>query len=194
VTGKIRFTNVYCIPLPEDPTVRTKPEERTDSMAPREFVESREEMEKILQEETIGYLGLSMDGQPYVVPLNYAYVEGRLLFHCALTGKKLDYIRANPQVCFAVGRQSGQVRRHAEGDPCHVDSDSVICYGRARIVEDLEERKRVLDTFNRCFRPGAEGISLDEVSRCCAVEITITEMTGRQERERKRTCWKTRFE
>ncbi|HUU94685.1 MAG TPA: hypothetical protein VM487_03020 [Phycisphaerae bacterium] len=66
--------------------------------------------------------------------------------------------------------------------------------GRApRIVEDLEERKRVLDTFNRCFRPGAEGISLDEVSRCCAVEITITEMAGRQERERKRTCWKTRM-
>ena len=37
------------------------------------FIESREEMEKLLREEEIGYLGLSLDGNPYVVPLNYHY-------------------------------------------------------------------------------------------------------------------------
>ena len=163
-------------------------------MAVREFVESREEMELILGEETVGYLGLSMDGQPYVVPLNYAYVDGRILFHCAMTGKKLDYLKRNQQVCFAVGRQSGEVRRHAEGDPCHVDSDSVICYGRARVVEDLEERKEVLDTFNRCFRSDAEEIPLEAARKCCAVVIKIIEMTGRGERERERTYWRYSFE
>jgi nitroimidazol reductase NimA-like FMN-containing flavoprotein (pyridoxamine 5'-phosphate oxidase superfamily) len=107
---------------------------------------------------------------------------------------KLDYIRANPRVCFAVGRQSGEVRRHAEGDPCHIDSESVICYGRARIVEDLEERKAVLDSFNRCFRSDADGISLESAANCCAVEIEIDEMTGRKERERERIYWRHRFE
>jgi nitroimidazol reductase NimA-like FMN-containing flavoprotein (pyridoxamine 5'-phosphate oxidase superfamily) len=163
-------------------------------MTAREFVESREEMEKILHEETIGYLGLSMDGQLYVVPLNYGYVDGRILFHCALTGKKLDYLKANPQVCFTVGRQSGKVRRHAEGDPCHVDNDSVICYGEARIIEDLEERKQALDTFNRCFEADAEEISLESAARCCAVEIKISEMTGRQGQEGKRTYRRYCFE
>ena len=163
-------------------------------MAAREFKVSRTEMEQILREETIGYLGLSVDGQAYVVPLNYGYVDGRILFHCALTGKKLDYMRANPQVCFTVGRQSGEVRRHAEGDPCHIDSDSVICYGRARIVEDVEERKAVLDAFNHVFRPEAEAISLESAANCCAVEIAISEMTGRRERERARTYWRYSFE
>jgi nitroimidazol reductase NimA-like FMN-containing flavoprotein (pyridoxamine 5'-phosphate oxidase superfamily) len=163
-------------------------------MPSREFITSRREMEAILREETIGYLGLSVDGQPYVVPLNYGYVEGKILFHCALTGMKLDYIAANPQVCFTVGRQSGEVRRHAEGDPCHLDSDSVICYGRARIIEDLEERQAALDAFNRCFRADAEGISLESTANCCAVEIQISEMTGRRERERERTYWRYRFE
>jgi nitroimidazol reductase NimA-like FMN-containing flavoprotein (pyridoxamine 5'-phosphate oxidase superfamily) len=162
-------------------------------MSSKEFKVSREEMERILNEETIGYLGLSVDGKPYVVPLNYGYVEGKILFHCALTGKKLDCVRANPQVCFTVGRQSGQVRRHAEGDPCHVDSDSVICYGRARIIEDIGERKKALDAFNRCFRADAEEISLESASKCCAVEIQIAEMTGRQEREGKRTYWTYSF-
>lgn len=163
-------------------------------MGEREFVESREEIEAILNVETIGFLGLCMDGQPYVAPLNYGYVEGRILFHGAFTGKKMDHLRANPQVCFAVGRQSGQVRQHGEGDPCHVDSDSVICYGRARVIEDLEERNRTLDVFNHCFRPGAEEISLEATEGCCAVEIKITEMTGRQEREEERTYWRYRFE
>ena len=163
-------------------------------MSSREFRVSRVEMEQILQEETIGYLGLSVGGQPYVVPLNYGYVEGRILFHCALTGLKLDYLQENPQVCFTVGRQSGEVRRHAEGDPCHIDSESVICYGRARIIEDLGERKAVLDAFNRCFRPDAEGISPESIAKCGAVEIEIREMTGRRERERERTYWRYRFE
>jgi len=160
----------------------------------RNLLESRREMEKLLGEETVGYLGLFMGDTPYVVPLNCGYVEGKILFHCAMTGKKLDYLKANERVCFTVGRQSGEIRRHAEGDPCHVDSDSVICYGRARIVEDLEERKEVLDTFNRCFKPDAEGIPLESVKNCCAVVIDIIEMTGRREREKECTYWRYRFE
>jgi nitroimidazol reductase NimA-like FMN-containing flavoprotein (pyridoxamine 5'-phosphate oxidase superfamily) len=163
-------------------------------MTHREFKESREEMESILRDETIGYLGVSKNGEVYVVPLNYGYVDGRILFHCALEGKKLDYLMANPEVCFTVGRQSGQVRRHAGMDPCHVDNDSVICYGTASIIEDLEERKRALDAFNRCFQRDAAEISLEDAAKCCAVEIKVTEMTGRQEREGKRAYWRYRLE
>jgi len=157
------------------------------------FIESREEMEKILREEEIGYLGLAMNGRPYVVPLNYHYVDGRILFHCGLKGMKLDYIRANPQVCFAVGRQPGQVREHEGGNPCHVDSDSVICYGTAKVLGDSDEKKTALNAFNRRYQPDAAEVAPERVMNCGVVEITVSEMTGRQERERKRTCWRYRF-
>jgi len=163
-------------------------------MAEREFITSRVEMERILREESIGYLGLAVNDAPYVVPLNYAYVDGKILFHCALTGKKLSYLEVNPQVCFSVGRQLDRVRRHGEGDTCHVDSDSVICYGSARIAQEPEDRKRVLDSLNRCFNPDAAEISLEAAASCCAVEIQIEEMTGRRERERQRTYWKWQFD
>ena len=160
---------------------------------PDEFITSKTEMEETLSQETIGWLGMSLEGRPYVVPLNYAYADGKILFHCALEGKKLDHIRANPDVCFAVGRQTGEVRRHGAGDVCHVDSDSVICYGRARVIDDLAERTVVLNTFQRAFRPAAADISEEEVKRCGAVEIAIREMTGRRERARKRTLWRHAF-
>jgi len=161
-------------------------------MSDQAFLESRDDMEELLQDESIGYLGLAMDGTPYVVPLNYSYSEGTIIFHCALDGKKLDFIRSNPLVCFTVGRQAGPVRDHADGNLCHVDSDSVICYGRARILEDIDERKTALNAFNRRFRPGADELTTERALKCCVVEIRISEMTGRQERERKRTCWRWR--
>jgi nitroimidazol reductase NimA-like FMN-containing flavoprotein (pyridoxamine 5'-phosphate oxidase superfamily) len=165
-------------------------------MANREFIESRDEIEQILHQETLGYLGLSHEGVPYVVPLNYSYLDGKILFHCALSGKKLDYIRANPNVCFSVGRQTGQIQRHAAGVSCHVDSDSVICYGTARIIDDPHERQVALNAFNHSFRPDAKEITLEEVARCGAVEIEISEMTGRRERQEERLLifWRYTFQ
>jgi nitroimidazol reductase NimA-like FMN-containing flavoprotein (pyridoxamine 5'-phosphate oxidase superfamily) len=157
------------------------------------FIESREEMERLLREEEIGYLGLSSNGKPYVVPLNYHYAAGKIWFHCGFKGKKLDYLKENPEVCFVVARQVGRVREHAGGNPCHVDSDSVICYGNARVVADLDEREIALNAFNRRFRPDAADITRERAKNCCLVEIAISEMTGRQERERKRTCWHHSF-
>jgi len=74
-----------------------------------------------------------------------------------------------------------------------MDSDSVICYGTAQVIDDLEERKAALNAFNRCFRPDAEEISGEAALKCGAVEIRIAEMTGRREREHKRTCWRYTF-
>jgi nitroimidazol reductase NimA-like FMN-containing flavoprotein (pyridoxamine 5'-phosphate oxidase superfamily) len=159
-----------------------------------DFIESREEMEAILRETAFGFLGMALDGKPYVVPLNHAYVEGRILFHCAPKGKKLDYLSSNPNVCYTVARQPGaELRRHKEGDPCHMDCESVVCYGTARAVEDPEERQSVLNAFNRHYRPDAADITLREVEGCAAVEIKVEEMTGRRERRRELTCWRYTF-
>ena len=163
-------------------------------MPSREILKSHLEIEELLHEETIGYLGLSMSDDPYVVPLNYAYVEGRILLHCATTGLKIDYLKKNQRVCFAVAKQSSEVRRHSQENPCHMDSDSVVCHGRARIVEDPLERKEVLNTFNRSFDADAEEIALETTNKCCAVVIEIAEMTGRRERKQGRTHWKFSFE
>ena len=87
-----------------------------------------------------------------------------------------------------------RVRRHGKREPCHLDSDSVICYGTARVVENSEERRAVLDEFNHSFRPNAETISLESAMRTAAVEITIKEMTGRQERDRETVYWRYVFQ
>jgi nitroimidazol reductase NimA-like FMN-containing flavoprotein (pyridoxamine 5'-phosphate oxidase superfamily) len=83
--------------------------------------------------------------------------------------------------------------RDHTGAPCHVDSDSVICYGRARLLDDLTERAAALNAFNRRYRPAVPDLLLERVAQCMAVEITLAEMTGRRERDRHRTYWRATF-
>lgn len=163
-------------------------------MATKELKKSREEMEEILRNETLGFLGLCQDGQPYVVPLTYAYGNGKILFHCAIEGKKLDCIRENPQVCFTVGRQFDAVCRHPQGAQCKEEHESVICYGTARILTDETERWEALNSFNRAILHDAKEIPREAISGCCAVEIAITNMTGRRQWEgTRRVYWEHTF-
>ncbi|MBN1777909.1 MAG: pyridoxamine 5'-phosphate oxidase family protein [Clostridiales bacterium] len=151
-------------------------------------------MEEILRRETLGFLGVCDAGQPYIVPLTYAYLDGIIVFHCALEGKKLDCIRANPRVCFTAGRQFGGVCRHPQGAHCSDNDESVICYGIARILTDEKERLEALNAFNRSIQPDAKDLSPDDIRRCHAVEIRISEMTGRQRRDGgTHTFWKYSF-
>lgn len=149
------------------------------------------EMEHVLREETMGFLGLASGGRPYVVPMTYGYSRGVILLHCALKGRKLDLIRLNPEVCFTVARQYGRPVRHPQGATCPASHDSVLCFGRARILEDVEERRTALTRFNRLLAPGARPLKTDEVRGCYAIEITLHTMSGR--RQRKGGIW-TRWE
>ena len=50
-----------------------------------------------------GVLGAEApDGGTYTVPLNYCVVDGRIYFHCAQEGFKIECLKANPKVSFCV--------------------------------------------------------------------------------------------
>jgi len=46
----------------------------------------------------MGRLGCSLDDQPYVMPIYFAYEPDYIYVHSTL-GKKIEWMRANPKVC-----------------------------------------------------------------------------------------------
>ena len=102
---------------------------------------------KILDTGKVLHLGLAVDNEPYVVPMNYGYTRenGKLVMylHSAVRGKKLDMIRANPKVFFEIDCDLTPF----EGElPCQygISYSSVMGKGIARIVEDVEEKKKAM--------------------------------------------------
>ena len=93
------------------------------------------------------HLGLCVDNEPYVVPMNYGYImEGEnlvLYLHSAVRGKKLDMIRANPKVYFEFATD---LQPFAGAKPCQhgLAYSAVLGRGTARIVEDVEEKKQAM--------------------------------------------------
>ena len=97
-----------------------------------------EEMcEAVLSRGNHGVLALAGDeGYPYAVPISYVYEGGKLYFHCAKSGHKLDAIARCPKASFCVVDQDddGEKRRAIEALAVkYAPEDSPE--GRARYIE-----------------------------------------------------------
>jgi nitroimidazol reductase NimA-like FMN-containing flavoprotein (pyridoxamine 5'-phosphate oxidase superfamily) len=61
------------------------------------------EIEEVLESQAIGRLGCSIDNQPYIVPITYAY-DGKYIYGHSREGLKTQIMRQNPKVCFEVDK------------------------------------------------------------------------------------------
>ena len=60
----------------------------------REMKTSRE-MELLLEKMPVGRLGITTKNGPYVVPMNFLFFEGHIYLHSALSGRKMESLRAD---------------------------------------------------------------------------------------------------
>ena len=137
----------------------------------------------ILSSAMRGVLSVVGDGgYPYGVPINFVYDDGKLYFHCAKEGHKLDAIRACDKTCFTVldepQKEPGDWWYHVR---------SVVCFGTMRIVEDEAERMTRLRMLGRKYFP--DGYDLEGDLRRSGpnaemLEMTIVHMTGKRVREK----------
>jgi nitroimidazol reductase NimA-like FMN-containing flavoprotein (pyridoxamine 5'-phosphate oxidase superfamily) len=162
------------------------------------------EMEEILKRAEVGRLALSDGATPYIVPLNFAYLNGKIGFHCDWKGKKLDIIAKNPRCAFEVDEFMGEVSYHYDA-LCHLDYDSIIATGNARI-EEAEEAKwqffqllhaKYKEIYRKPVSEGGKVFSRTRVGEACCVVINVEELTGRRERtvdgKRTKVMWQHRF-
>ena len=142
---------------------------------------SQEETEAVLTRGTSGVLSVLGDGgYPYGVPLSYVYHDGKLYFHLALSGHKLDAVRACPKASFCV------VDRDQVVPPEYTTYfRSAIAFGTVRVVEDPEEKQNALLLLARRYAPEQSQTDhqreIDRFfSNLCIAELTIQHLTGKE--------------
>ena len=111
---------------------------------PAEFIE------KVLTESTSGVLALSGDDDyPYAVPLSHTYLNGKLYFHCAKEGHKIDAVKNNPKASYCVVWQDKII-----SEEYTTYFQSVIAFGKIRFIEDAEEKMAAAMALVEKFSPG----------------------------------------
>ena len=139
-----------------------------------------EESISILQKATAGTLALLGDGgYPYAVPISYVYDDGKLYFHSALSGHKVDAIRGCDKASFCVIDQD-QVHPSAYTTYFR----SVIAFGRIHIVEDPAEKLAITRKLGNRYNPNQEEALQEELrhglSRMLALRFDIEHLTGKE--------------
>jgi nitroimidazol reductase NimA-like FMN-containing flavoprotein (pyridoxamine 5'-phosphate oxidase superfamily) len=79
------------------------------------------------------------DGQPYGVPLSYAYKNNCIYFHCALDGHKIENIKENSKVSFCVVGNTNVLPNKFS-----IQYESAIAFGVASEVQGAERNRALL--------------------------------------------------
>ena len=146
---------------------------------------SKAVVEALLSTCPVGRLGtIGPGGRPMVKPLNFVYYEGKIYFHSAREGEKIDDITRDGRVCFEVDLPVSYVKGTME-NPCRAEYlyQSVICTGKARIVEEEGEKRKALGALMEKYQPdGGYGQFLEaKLALTAVVRIDIETMTGKQD-------------
>ena len=135
----------------------------------------------ILQAGTSGVLALSgADGQPYAVPLSYVYHEGKIYFHCAKAGHKLDLLDQNPKASFCVIGQDQVVPEEYT-----TYYRSVVARGTLREVTEPAAREDIARRLGQKYAPAQPEETLEAELRqyrdaVCILELTVEQLTGKE--------------
>lgn len=141
-----------------------------------------QQIEQIIRRAVICRLGLSDNGKPYIVPLCFGYEDRTVYFHMAQSGKKLDILRSNPQVCVEFEADCELVRKdYSACCDWGMKYRSVIGFGAAEIVEDPQEKDHALQVIMRQYADSDEPFTFSPAvfKQTAVIRVRIDEMTGK---------------
>lgn len=142
-------------------------------------IQDMEEIEEIIRSAKVCRLAMSVADQPYIVPLSFGYEPGFLYFHSAGEGKKLDMLEENRNVCFEFDVDIEILQAE---EPCDwgMNYRSVIGFGKAEILEDLESKRVGFDAIMRQYSEGSYSYPDGEVKGTTIIKVAIQSMTGKK--------------
>jgi hypothetical protein len=117
------------------------------------------------------------EGQACGTPVNYVFSGKNIYVHSALTGAKLDNIKANPKVCFTVVGATKVLPSEFA-----TEYESVMAFGKASIASE-EEKEFALSEIVRKYSPGfmleGDAYILANLSNSLVIKIAVEELSGK---------------
>ena len=141
---------------------------------------SEAESISILEQSTSGTLALLGDGDyPYAVPISYVYKDGKLYFHSALAGHKVDAIRRCDKASFCViAKDDVQPERYT------TFFRSVIAFGKIHIIDNEAEKWETARMLGNRYNPNDDESLRQELekglSHMLMIRFDIEHLTGKE--------------
>lgn len=140
---------------------------------------SEEDTTAVLNRCTSGTLAcLGDEDYPYSIPISYVYFNGKIYFHSAKKGHKIDAITKNPKVSFSVIDEDTIVSKEYT-----TYFRSVVAFGKARFVEGdewVEAFRALIEKYSGDQPEESKSKELTGCTEACIVAIDIEHLTGKE--------------
>lgn len=140
---------------------------------------SKEDTAAVMERCANGVLAcLGDEDYPYAVPLSYVYHDGKIYFHSAKTGHKIDAIAKNPKVSFAIVDEDTIV-----SEEYTTYFRSVVAFGKARLAEGGERLAAfcaLMEKYSGEQPEEARTKAIEECEKTHLVAIDVEYMTGKE--------------
>ncbi len=136
-------------------------------------------IEEVFEKSEICRLGIADEGVPYIVPLNYGYSDGKLYFHTARQGRKIELLCKNNRVAFEIEYLNEIVK----GDmPCNWTARyrSLMGTGNVEIIEDENQIRDGLNIIMSHYGSTENTYNEANLKRIFILKLTIESVTGKQ--------------
>lgn len=138
--------------------------------------------------ETCQVVRIAFNGSeyPYIVPVNYGYKweeeQLTLYVHGATRGEKIDRLQADEKVAIEMDDKHALIEGGDRADRYSYAYESLIGFGKAELLSDLEEKRFALHAL---MDHAAKGMPFNEIpkrmiERTGIIKITLSDYTMKQ--------------
>ena len=143
---------------------------------------SETQVNNLLNTELVGHLAtIGADGYPYVTPVHFVFMEGKIYIHGLAVGEKLENIKKCSLVGFEVEKLISFIQDPDK--PCGTNTvyESVIIRGTAATLEDTDQKIAVFDATIAKYTPQHIGKTYppNMMKMTGVIEITVHSCTGK---------------
>jgi nitroimidazol reductase NimA-like FMN-containing flavoprotein (pyridoxamine 5'-phosphate oxidase superfamily) len=120
------------------------------------------------------------DGQPYVIPMNFGFLDNIIYMHGAQLGKKISILRQNPHVCVNFSTDHS-LRYQNESVACSwsMKYRSVLAYGLAEFISDPDKKTEALHIIMKHYSDKAFKFNPPSIREVSVWKIRIDKIEGR---------------
>jgi nitroimidazol reductase NimA-like FMN-containing flavoprotein (pyridoxamine 5'-phosphate oxidase superfamily) len=154
--------------------------EKRNSLRPKDKeINDIASIEDIIMKARICRLALYENDRPNIVPLCFGYKDNIIFCHSAHEDKTLDILRNNNKVCFEFDTDHELVMDKETCD-CPVKYRSVIGFGKAVVVEDMESKRRALDIIMQNYSDGPFEYPEESIQNTVIISVDVESMTAKK--------------
>ncbi|SDG35977.1 pyridoxamine 5'-phosphate oxidase family protein [Desulfosporosinus hippei] len=136
-------------------------------------------MDEIIKKAQVCRLAVSYKDMPYIIPINFGYLDKVLYFHSANDGLKLSILRENPQACFEVEIDT-QIVPSEKGCEWTMRYQSVIGFGEVEFIDDIISKRESMKIIMEHYandKPFPSDTMLEGIT---LYKLKVNTMTGKQ--------------